>query len=865
MKKELFQALKVVLSPYRARIFPLISRFPNFCLNFESYKRVLFSHFFKQMRGIDSYSIVCACYNVEKYIDYFIESIVYQTLDFEKNIQLILVDDGSNDSTLNKLKGWEKRYHDNIVILNQEHKGVSAARNLGLKCVRNKWVAFMDPDDFIDMNCLRKIDNFLRDNTNNKIVLISLNILSFYEKVKGFYDDHPLAYKFRHGNVQIPIKQLKDFIQLSVSSAFFRSEIIKERNLTFDSKCYPTFEDGLFVNSYLMHCFEKGEVVFLKDSIYYHRVPRDGRSLSASSWADKAKYLNVLKNGVLPLLGKWKSSVGFIPEFIQRASLYICYDYFINLLNHPEKCYFLSRDEKDSFLADLEKCLENINKEIIISSTHLSIYWKIAILGFMKCSSTIKHSVNIERYDSHNNQALLHYVVPSIESECITFGKSGAKIVASKVSNDTFLERPLVRHVIKWISLPKNDESSLYVSINGAESNIYIGKRAFRTVSVKQIKKAFFSHSRLIIKNPYGGCWLFLDRDIGADDNAEHLYRYIKNNHPERNIYFLLNKDSKDWDRLSKEGFRLIPLGSLRHRLALYFCSKLISSHADKYVYNFFNKKNIPVFVFLQHGITKDNLANWLNTVPISLMVTATPQETASILKDNSPYYLTNKEVRMLGFPRHDRLLRLNNPQKTIVIAPTWRSSLMGEVLIGNQRLNNEHFKETKFLKTWRHLLNSQKLKEITEANGYNVVFAPHPNLRSYIPDFDVPNFVTIYGNNAQRSIQELFAKASILITDYSSVAFEMAYLEKCVIYYQFDYEDILLKGQHIYQKGYFDYQRDGFGPVVKTETELLMELFKCIQSGCKVSEEIMKRINKTFVLRDGVNCKRCYEAIRDL
>jgi len=57
--------------------------------------------------------------------------------------------------------------------------------------------------------------------------------------------------------------------------------------------------------------------------------------------------------------------------------------------------------------------------------------------------------------------------------------------------------------------------------------------------------------------------WIFLDRDSQADDNAEHMYRYVREKNPELNIYFLLRKKSHDWARLKKDGFRLIPFGSL--------------------------------------------------------------------------------------------------------------------------------------------------------------------------------------------------------------------------------------------------------------------------------------------------------------
>ncbi len=60
---------------------------------------------------------------------------------------------------------------------------------------------------------------------------------------------------------------------------------------------------------------------------------------------------------------------------------------------------------------------------------------------------------------------------------------------------------------------------------------------------------------------------MFIDRDIQADDNGEHLYRYVESHYPDINSLFVLRRESHDWDRLKREGFRLIPFGSILHKV----------------------------------------------------------------------------------------------------------------------------------------------------------------------------------------------------------------------------------------------------------------------------------------------------------
>ena len=102
----------------------------------------------------------------------------------------------------------------------------------------------------------------------------------------------------------------------------------------------------------------------------------------------------------------------------------------------------------------------------------------------------------------------------------------------------------------------------------------------------------------------------------------------------------------------------------------------------------------------------------------------------------------------------------------------------------------------------------------MAEKFNYEITFAPHPNIEPYLDFFDIPNYIQVWkGSNAIESIQTLFGQSSILITDYSSVAFDMAYLNKSIIYYQFDQKEFF-SGAHTLQRGWFDYESSGFGPV---------------------------------------------------
>lgn len=102
------------------------------------------------------------------------------------------------------------------------------------------------------------------------------------------------------------------------------------------------------------------------------------------------------------------------------------------------------------------------------------------------------------------------------------------------------------------------------------------------------------------------------------------------------------------------------------------------------------------------------------------------------------------------------------------------------------------------------------------------------------------------------------------MITDYSSTAFETAYLGKECLYYQFDFKEFF-SGMQAYSKGYFDYERDGFGPVVQTEEALIEALEQCAARDFAPEEKYKKRMDGFFAFHDGKCCERTYNRIKEI
>jgi CDP-glycerol glycerophosphotransferase (TagB/SpsB family) len=255
-----------------------------------------------------------------------------------------------------------------------------------------------------------------------------------------------------------------------------------------------------------------------------------------------------------------------------------------------------------------------------------------------------------------------------------------------------------------------------------------------------------------------------------------------------------------------------------------------------------------------------------LNRKPISRFITATEPEYRSIAGDGTPYVFTDKEVRLTGFPRHDRLARIAREPRVLaadrllLIMPTWRRELVGEATRpGGDRPANSGFWDSPFARSWLELLESERLRDLADRCGLRIAFVPHPDASAFLTR-SFPSHIGAHGYG-DVDLQELFARGATIVTDYSSNAFELAYLNRAVVYYQFD-RDRFFSGRHVYRRGEWSYEHDGFGPVVDNPTAVLDELERLVEHGMTPQQPYATRMAEAFAFRDEGSCQRVVESI---
>ncbi|WP_144623319.1 CDP-glycerol glycerophosphotransferase family protein, partial [Campylobacter coli] len=696
--------------------------------------------------------------------------------------------------------------------------------NLGLKYMQENhyktpWVTFTDPDDFLDRNYFYEVDKFLATHQDDDICMIGCNIIFYYEKQKLYKDNHPLNFKFKNG---IQVKEncnLDNFIQLSAASCFTNIRYLNK--LLFDEKLKPNFEDAKFINEYLLENINL-KSAFLPKAKYFYRKREDGNSTLDDRDKTKDYYIIVLILGYLKLFEDAKTTA---PSFVQNVVLYDIFWQIKTLIFNPEKLAILNNEEKELFkelLFENFKFIDSCN----IKNFNLhafDFFYKKGILNYFKDEDLSENIAFIESIDDKNDEILIKYYFNDVNHKTkILLDNEVAIVKHSKIRQYDLLDKIFLYEKRIWLKL-KNDIKMLDIFMDSQKLKLVFNDRCINDLSL--VLKVLAKQKKQRSKN--SNLWLFADMSWRADDNAEHLYRYIMQNHPKQKIAFILSKNSTDYPRLKKEGFRLIDPRSFYFKYLIYKADKIISSHVDKYIFNALGGDTLKTkdFIFLQHGVIKDDLSRWLNQRKIDTFITSTKAEYDSIAGDFNHYKFSTKEVVLTGLARWDALIKNNVLNtKQIVIMPTWREYLSGKVQKYGARARNPEFVKSLYFQKWQEFLCSKELEKLAVRYGYNIIFTPHPQVKIYLEDFNLPSYIiTSYKEN----MQELFCKSSLMITDYSSVAFEMAVLKKPVLYYQFDKDEFF--ANHSYAKGYFDYEKDGFGKVFADSSDLFFYLSKKI------------------------------------
>ncbi|MFC6705557.1 CDP-glycerol glycerophosphotransferase family protein [Flexivirga alba] len=873
------------------------------------------------MTPTPKFSVVVPLFRTEKYLGDLLDCFDSQVPD-DYALEFIFVDDGSDDASGAMAKSWLDRSAHAGQVIRQDNGGVSRARNTGITAATGDWITFPDSDDLLSDNYFAQAAKTVRGAAGSEAVLLSANVWYYDEATGNRRDQHHLRHKFRDNSATVDLGLRPTFIQTQAASAFFRLDIIREHEVSFVDGLRVA-EDAVFSATYLLHA-PNSVVAPLKKSIYYYRQRSDATSAANTYKTNPDFYFGRFDRGYLPLL-ELAQSQGGVPRWLEYLVLYDLGWYLPREMERERKAIHLTDDEKTRAVRLLQDVLHRISEPAVVNYRLTRISGEVRALMLTLGGRPLPDNgmVRVSR-NLPGAFEICYLYQGDLPTESVESTGRAVTPVATKTRKLDYLGQDLLHErILRLPALPDIsivldgkprplqygpyylgvfEASSAHsqmtaptkpnlvpmwrqVAIRGAAEVVCYTKAPIRSAPTVVKKGAALRNKRYnaaiqnLARTPrvggkYTDAWLIMDRVASGHDNGEYLYNYLRAERPKINAWFVIKKDTPEWERLTNLGFRLIAYRSLEHKIALQKASVVASSQLDVEIVTpipntLYPRKRRPWrFVYLQHGVLQHELSHWFNSKDIDLLTTASVDEQESIVADDTSYKLTSDSVVLTGFPRHDDIVKKAeghpyDERSVVLIAPTWRHSLfLPKSSFAARRKLRAPFLQTDYGRNWMGLLRHPELKRLVDEEHAQIIYLPHPNFRGNTADVSYPDYVTVI--DGAPDIHELMASARVTVTDYSSIFFDAALAKSRVVYFQFD-QDAFLNGSHTYLPGYWDYDEHGFGPVATELSDAARLTTEAYDDKASQWPAIYQdRITRTLPLADGKSAERITQLIEN-
>lgn len=216
-------------------------------------------------------SIIIPIYNVEKYLDECLTSVMNQTY---KNFEVILVNDGTKDNSIEIVNKFISK-HNNIKLVNKENGGLGSARNVGINHARGKYLIFIDSDDYIEATYIEKLYTEI-EKSKSDIVICGIN--KYYENSKNI---EPVNLEVENNKSYSSLEAIKllftNKIFCHAWNRIYRKELFINNNILFpEGKLYEDILPAVKLIS------KSKKISFIKENLYYYRI-REGAITSSKN------------------------------------------------------------------------------------------------------------------------------------------------------------------------------------------------------------------------------------------------------------------------------------------------------------------------------------------------------------------------------------------------------------------------------------------------------------------------------------------------------------------------------------------------------------------------------------------------------
>lgn len=348
-----------------------------------------------------------------------------------------------------------------------------------------------------------------------------------------------------------------------------------------------------------------------------------------------------------------------------------------------------------------------------------------------------------------------------------------------------------------------------------------------------------------------------------AQDNSYYFFKYCMTlpEEEKKHIYYVIDKTSPDYKNVEKYDKHIIPFMSFKHMMYAMGMKYAVSTDAITHLYLWRSKPN-PVLwminkkkniLFLQHGVLAlkrvEDIYGKQGTHPMKDFVVSSEKE-KKIVVDYFGY--DEDHVLVSGLARWDVLEDRSQENKPyILVMPTWRSWL--------EDTSEETFINSEYYKRYRNLLEDERLHKLLEEKEARLVLYLHPKFAGYTKQFKNTNDRISYVSFGEQPLNELMMHAKMLVTDYSSVCWDMLYMDKPVIFYQFDL------GRYMITNGsYIDMNTDLPGECVTDQDALVDLMEEYMNRNYKLKQLYEEKAKLFLTYHDHNHSERIYNYLHE-
>ena len=898
----------------------------------------------------DSVALVVPIHDAADQLTVCLDSIAAQTVF--PSLQVVLVDDGSTDASADIAAAFAAA-HENATLVVQDHQGVGAARNRGLREVRTPLVAFVDAVDCLPPGAVEALWAALAEHDADIAI----------GRRAGFSEGVPsgLAPQDSTTALVLGVEASPELIDgASAFNKLFRTAALEKLGLSFGVD--TSFPDPYMVVPALL----AADRVAVTPTVVYHYRQRAVEGAAADSlWLQPQRYLDQLALGEF-LSGQRSGVPGCRRPILDQFLVRTFQGYALRapeVLDPQELSAFFTR------AVGLHRWTDpSVIRRACVDARHRVAFvafwledWSLfsdrgaALLGVHAIEGRLqlrvdrdlpevlqallvadRISAHLESLDREDNGRTLRVrgrfsvdglplLAPlpcglglRVRGSAVTQQAANRRrhVASAKAVTDDWsgfeCDIPAARlkdgdHQFRLVFDTPTGQASVYVrpangALRGARTlplnqrrvlllkrgkaavlRVQVGtgdeaRRRWRKRLVREdlrhaLARRPFWRERLIrlATLPFfrSDVWLLGERRDTAQDNSFALFRHLRQQRPDIRAYYVIDGDSEHADRVRPFG-HMVAHSSWRHRLLTLHARVLVNSydldsyllpdqwHTGSYLQHLAWRIGARR-AFLQHGVTYNNVSAALHRGVTGLdLFVASSQREAEAVRAGMGF---TTQVAVTGMPRFDNLNR-SSVGRRILVMPTWRRNLVlpsYRKRPGARATEISPFETSTFATFWRGLLHDERLHAILERTDTTLEFFAHYEIAQVAGSLAPEHERIVISHHGTRGVQEAILDCSLFVTDWSSTFFDAAYAGRPLVMAPFD-EVEFRRTQ--YAQGYFDFERDGFGPVVRTPDEAVEAITRCVEAGFVREESYEQRVDSFFDYRDAGQCERVVSAI---